>query len=91
MFCHYTVKSVNNTPKIQLSIQEGKSDHLFAPCMWISCNQNDKSLWNDTFSNSSLIGGVKWDDTHSAASLPISMASFTVATPSLTMTESVSP
>lgn len=47
--------------------------------------------WNGTFSNSSLMGGVKWDDTHSAASLPISMASFTVATPSFTMTESVSP
>lgn len=47
--------------------------------------------WTGTFSNSSLMGGVKWDDTHSAASLPISMASFTVATPSFTMTESVSP
>lgn len=51
-------------------------------------NQVDRNV---TFSNSSLMGGVKWDDTHSAASVPMAMASFTVATPSLTMTESVSP
>ena len=44
-----------------------------------------------TFSNSSLMGGVKVSVILAAASFPSSIASATVLTPNLHITESVSP